>query len=432
MSSQIPKKQPISLKPKVPTPKKPEEDSALLTLLKKYNLQSYYKILADKGFDQNLKSLVYQSESETQALLDSIKFFPGHRSKFEGILNLLKKLQVKDTPKVRSSSTRSSSKEKGRRPSSKAKVSTPRGSFRKMLDFQEPFSKSNSESDRSNLIAELEEANRKIRELTLQLECNSPSPKKQESFDPFEEFPEVSKEQQELGVSYDSAKMRSTLHYLDIEEICKCLSKVLRVMILNEDEQLAELGLAAPGAIIPLGIKEMFNVKFTDPHSKLGVFPAEEEIYNITKNIIIRSKMEKECSIICLIYIERLRSLTSIRPTERNWKRLIFITLVLSSKVWDDESYENINFSDVFSNISLSEINSLESTFLSLIDFQVGITKSEYAKFYFLLRTFTDRKSRSFPIVPLDVDTVRKLQGSSNGAEAKLREVHDENLLKTL
>ena len=432
MSSQIPRKQLSTSRNKCQIPKKSEEDSGLLTLLKKYNLQSYYKVLAEKGFDQNLKNLVYQTESETQALLDSIKFFPGHRSKFESILNLLKKLQVKDTPKVRSSSTRSSSKEKVKRPASKGKVSTPRDSFRKILDFQDNFSKSNSETDRSNLLAELEEANKRIRELTLQLEATTPSPAKVQSFDPFEDLPEIPKEQNELGVSYDSAKMRSTLHYLDIEEICKCLSKVLKVMILNEDSELVQLGFATPAQSIPLGIKELFNQKYTDPYSKLGVFPEEEEIYNNAKNIIIRSKMEKECSIICIIYIERLRELTGIRPTERNWKRILFIALVLASKIWDDESYENINFADVFSNISLREINALESTWLSLIDFKVGISKSEYAKYYFLLRTFTDKKSRSFPIVPLDVDTVRKLQSTSNGAEAKLREVHEEDLLKTL
>lgn len=431
MSSQIPKKPASTGRPKVLVPKKCEEDSALLTLLKKYNLQSYYKVLADKGFDQNLKNLVYLSDQETEQLLDSIKFFPGHRVKFESILALLRKLQVKDTPKARSSSTRSSSKEKPRRSSSKGKVNTPRGSFRKILEFED-FSKSNSQTERSNLMAELEEANRKIRELTLQLENSNPSPKKTQIFDPFEDLPEVLKESPELGVSYDSSKMRSTLHHLDIEEICKCLSKVIRTLILNNDEQLSQFGLSVPSAQIPLGIKEMFNQKYTDPYSKIGVFPEEEEIYNIAKNIIIRSKMEKECSIICLIYIERLRQITGIRPTERNWKRLLFICLVLASKIWDDESYENINFADVFSNISLREINAMESALLNLIDFKVGINKSEYAKFYFLLRTFNDKKSRSFPLVPLDVDTVRKVQSSNSEAESKLREMHEGDLLKTL
>lgn len=430
MSSLISKKPSNTNKSKVLVPKKCEEDSALLTLLKKYNMQSYYKVLADKGFDQNLKNLVYLSDQETEQLLDSIKFFPGHRIKFESILSLLKKLQVKDTPKARSSSTRSSSKEKPRRALSKGKVTTPKG-FRKILDFQD-CSKSNGETERSNLMAELEEANKKIRELTMQLENNKSSPMKPQSFDPFEDLPEVSKEPPELGVSYDSAKMRSTLHYLDIEEICKCLSKVVRILILSNDDQLSQYGLNGPSIQIPLGIKEMFNQKYIDPYSKIGVFPEEEEIYNITKNIIIRSKMEKECSIICLIYIERLRSITGIRLTERNWKRMLFICLVLASKIWDDESYENVNFADVFSNISLREINAMESTLLNLIDFKVGINKSEYAKFYFLLRTFSDRKSRSFPLVPLDVDTVRKVQSTNNTAESKLREVHDGDLLKTL
>ena len=104
----------------------------------------------------------------------------------------------------------------------------------------------------------------------------------------------------------------------------------------------------------------------------------------------------------------------------------------MASKVWDDESYENQNFVNVFSNITLKDLNAMEMTFLNLLDFKVGINKSEYAKYYFLLRTFANKKNRSFPLVPLDVDTVRKLQSSASNAENKLRELHEENMYKTL
>lgn len=460
MSSQITKKPVRNTKPKLILPKKCEEESALLLLLKKYSLQAYHKPLAEKGFDQNLRLLVSMSDQELEELLDSIKFFPGHRSKFVGVLNLLKKLSVKDTPRRRSSSTRSHSKEKQKRPGScKTKVSSDRSNLRKMLEFQESDYKNQSDTDRSeytkqqltastmpkpkieNLEAELEEAHKKIRELTIQLENQSPTPKKSQAFDPFEPLPEVDKQELELGVSYDSSKMRSTLYHLDVEEICKCLSKVLRKMILEGDNpnytsfsasNSETSSVCSTQISVPHGIIELFNQQFHDPYSRIGVFPGEDEIYNISKNIIIRSRMEKECSIICLIYIERLRSMTGIFPTEMNWKRLLFLCLVLASKIWDDESYENQNFADVFSNISLRDLNSMEVTFLNLVDYKVGISKSEYAKFYFLLRTFTDKKCRSFPLVPLDVDTVRKLQGAANNAEVKLRELHKENLYKTL
>ncbi|OMJ88288.1 hypothetical protein SteCoe_9786 [Stentor coeruleus] len=454
MSNQISKKPIRNTKPKIILPKKCEEESALLLLLKKYSLQAYYKNLAEKGFDSNLRLLVTMPDQELEAFLDSIKFFPGHRSKFLSILNLLKKLNFKDTPRQRSSSTRSHSKEKQKRPGScKTKNSMDTGSLRKILDFHNSDYKNESATERLNFIpspnssyntknpsidlaAELEKARKKILELTKKLENKSQSPKKSQVFDPFEPFPEINKQDDELGMSYDSSKMRSTLYHLDIEEICKCLSKALRKMIIEKDNAnysgFSESSSFNPPMIIPSDALEIFNKQFYDPYSRFGIIPGEDEIYNISKNILIRSQMEKECSIICLIYIERLRTMTGIYPTECNWKRLLFLCLVLASKIWDDKTYENQNFADVFSNITLRELNAMEVTFLNLVDYKVGVNKSEYAKFYFLLRTFTDKKCRSFPLVPLDVDTVRKLQSSANNAETKLREIHEENLYKTL
>ena len=445
MSSQVLKKPIRTPKQKAVLPKKHEEESALLILLKKYSLQQYFKVLADRGFDQNLKGLIALNDIELNHLLDSIKFFPGHRSKFVGILSLLRKHPTNEVPKRRrSTSQRSNSKEPVIRPvSCKNKMSNSRPNFKKLLvEYADLDSNTRSETDRSDMAIELEEAYRKIKELTIQLENRSPSPEKTRCFDPFEPLPSVSNEIKELGMSYDSSRMRSTLHYLDVEEICRCLSKYLRKMIMGNikangfpispGSSRTEATIESAHEEMPLGIQEIFNQQFYDPFSKTGMIPDEDEIYNISKNIIIRSKMEKECSIICLIYIERLKNLTGISPSERNWKRLLFFCLILSSKIWDDESYENQNFADVFSNITLKDINSMEVTFLNLIDFKVGINKSEYAKYYFILRTFADKNHRSFPLVPLDVDTVRKLQSAAHNAESKLREIHQENLYKTL
>ena len=142
--------------------------------------------------------------------------------------------------------------------------------------------------------------------------------------------------------------------------------------------------------------------------------------------------MEKECSIICLVYIERLIEKTGFSVTARNWKRILFITLVLANKVWDDESYENVNFANVFTIFSLREINAFEMTLLGLIDYNVGVKNSEYAKYYFILRTYSEQRNRSFPLKPLDVETVRRLQSNANKAEGYLREIHKESLYKTL
>jgi hypothetical protein len=135
--------------------------------------------------------------------------------------------------------------------------------------------------------------------------------------------------------------------------------------------------------------------------------------------------MEKECSIISLVYIERLLEHAKIRIDEKNWKRLVFITLIVGSKVWDDESYENVHFAKVFTRFTLKEIVELERMFLELVNFNVGIKSSEYAKYYFILRTYSEQEKRSFPLQPLDVDTVRQLQSNAKRVESSLRTEHE-------
>lgn len=142
--------------------------------------------------------------------------------------------------------------------------------------------------------------------------------------------------------------------------------------------------------------------------------------------------MEKECSIICLIYIERLIAKTGLYIDELTWKRLLLTALILASKIWDDESYENIHFSKVLTLFRLEDINNFERMYLNLVDYNVGVKSSEYAKYYFILRTYAEKNNRSFPLRPLDVDTIRDLQKKTSRAEGALREIHAESLYKTL
>jgi len=106
--------------------------------------------------------------------------------------------------------------------------------------------------------------------------------------------------------------------------------------------------------------------------------------------------MEREVAVISLAYVERLILRTGLRINEINWKRLLFTCLILASKIWDDDSFENEDFARSFTLYPLKEIGHMESTFLQLIDFSVTITSADYARYYFILRTFTSEKERSY------------------------------------
>ena len=150
--------------------------------------------------------------------------------------------------------------------------------------------------------------------------------------------------------------------------------------------------------------------------------------------MIITGRMEKEIPILCLIYLERFTKKTGILIQECNWKRLTQIALILASKIWDDDSLENVHFPQVMAELSLKEISSLEAVFLRMLDFDLVIRGAEYAKFYFVLKTFSTNFNSVLPMGPLNIDQMQELQNNTVKAEAALREKYDrkQKMQKTL
>ena len=98
--------------------------------------------------------------------------------------------------------------------------------------------------------------------------------------------------------------------------------------------------------------------------------------------------MEVDCIIISLIYIERLIKLTDgkLTPSSNNWRSILFSCMVLASKVWDDLSMWNCDFSKIGPGgvtFSLSRTNELEIALLLALEYKVKVNASEYAKYYF-------------------------------------------------
>jgi hypothetical protein len=83
-------------------------------------------------------------------------------------------------------------------------------------------------------------------------------------------------------------------------------------------------------------------------------------VYYYCKYVLITGRMEKEISILCLIYLERFTRKTGLLINYSNWRRLTFIALTIASKVWDDDSLENVHFPQVMADVTLKEISGLE------------------------------------------------------------------------
>ena len=119
--------------------------------------------------------------------------------------------------------------------------------------------------------------------------------------------------------------------------------------------------------------------------------PSAEIISEYCKYVTISSKMENETPVIALVYIERLLRKSSILINKYNWKRLLLVCLCVASKVWDDDSLENVHFPQVMSDITVKMLNKLEQLLLdSFLTYDLVVKGSEYAKYYFIIRTLAD------------------------------------------
>jgi hypothetical protein len=144
-----------------------------------------------------------------------------------------------------------------------------------------------------------------------------------------------------------------------------------------------------------------------------------DEVTRFYRDIFFKAQMETDCIIMSLIYVERLvkRTAGGLRPRACNWRSLLFSCMIMSSKVWDDLSMWNADFSQSCPpgvSFTLQRINQLELSVLHALTFQVKVPASEYAKYYFLLRSMLIKSGlggdEMGSLNPLDVMGARRLQ----------------------
>jgi hypothetical protein len=139
---------------------------------------------------------------------------------------------------------------------------------------------------------------------------------------------------------------------------------------------MVRLPMARPGMVYGLRkIREQYKI------------PTEEEIYDFGHRLFDSVQLSSECSIVCLIYMERLMEVAKVPLVARTWRPIFMCGLLLASKVWQDLSSWNIEFASVYPQFSLDAINRLEIQFLKMIKWDLYISSSLYAKYYFALRS---------------------------------------------
>ena len=101
-----------------------------------------------------------------------------------------------------------------------------------------------------------------------------------------------------------------------------------------------------------------------------------------------------------------------------NWRPLVFISLMIAQKMWDDKYLSNAYFSYIYPFFDTKQVNELEMKFLELIQYNTHIKFSIYTKYYLELKSLVPE---DFPLKPMDSFTMQKLENQSISMEESLK-----------
>nr|XP_023420981.1 cyclin-Y-like protein 1 isoform X2 [Cavia porcellus] len=145
--------------------------------------------------------------------------------------------------------------------------------------------------------------------------------------------------------------------------------------------------------------------------------PEHKCIYRFVATIFNAAWLPVECAIITLVYLERLLSYTEMDICPTNWKRIVLGAILLACKAWHDDAIWNIDFCQILKNITLEDMNELERHYLDLLEFNVNVSSSVYAKYYFDLRSLADDNDVCFVFAPLTKERAQNLEAMSRLCE---------------
>uniref|UniRef100_H0W9Q1 Cyclin-like domain-containing protein n=1 Tax=Cavia porcellus TaxID=10141 RepID=H0W9Q1_CAVPO len=180
-----------------------------------------------------------------------------------------------------------------------------------------------------------------------------------------------------------------------------------------------------------------YHIKYRDANRSLDIFderlhpltqeripqeyfdhdPEHKCIYRFVATIFNAAWLPVECAIITLVYLERLLSYTEMDICPTNWKRIVLGAILLACKAWHDDAIWNIDFCQILKNITLEDMNELERHYLDLLEFNVNVSSSVYAKYYFDLRSLADDNDVCFVFAPLTKERAQNLEAMSRLCE---------------
>ncbi|XP_044043303.1 cyclin-Y-like protein 1 [Siniperca chuatsi] len=153
------------------------------------------------------------------------------------------------------------------------------------------------------------------------------------------------------------------------------------------------------------------------------VDPEHKLIYRFIRTLFSSAQLTAECAIVTLVYLERLLTYAEMDICPCNWKRIVLGAILLASKVWDDQAVWNVDYCQILKDITVEDMNEMERHFLELLQFNINVPASVYAKYYFDLRSLADDNNLNFPLEPLSNKRAQKLEAISRLCEDQYKDL---------
>uniref|UniRef100_A0A8B9L1Q6 Cyclin-Y-like protein 2 n=1 Tax=Astyanax mexicanus TaxID=7994 RepID=A0A8B9L1Q6_ASTMX len=166
---------------------------------------------------------------------------------------------------------------------------------------------------------------------------------------------------------------------------------------------------------------KVFDFQVPDDYSRTD--PEHKLIYRFVRTLFSAAQLTAECAIVTLVYLERLLTYAEMDICPCNWKRIVLGAILLASKVWDDQAVWNVDYCQILKDITVEDMNEMERHFLELLQFNINVPASVYAKYYFDLRSLADDNNLSFPLEPLSNERAQKLEAISRLCEDKYKDL---------
>ena len=183
--------------------------------------------------------------------------------------------------------------------------------------------------------------------------------------------------------------LNSTISSPNVKNMIKAVATILQSQ-LNEDMNLGKT--ISKKSDLYFFSEEKYIDEYPQYFDKQRIenikkIPTLDDMINFIEALYNCVQFSSECCIISLIYINRIIALTGLSLQTTNWRPLIFVSLMISQKIWDDKYLSNGDFSYIYPFFEKSQLNILEMKFLEMIQYNVYVKLSVYMTFYLELKT---------------------------------------------